>query len=326
MTAASSAEVQEKPKGPAPETAEEGVEQHDETEVAPPELPVFRPKLRERIRESWEARALYPGVARSSIPTFQGKLLGRAWLYLIPIMQVVGFGAVLGGVFHAKAPNGVPYIVFMIFSTQAFRLLQVIVLFTTTSTKMQKSKTRGLRFPLLIIPFAGIARGILMYGVSFVIALTAIVVFFFTRGKMYLQLNAQLLIGIAGLLLILAFGLAIGLTTSALYPRATDIRYFTRYAMQVWFFFTPVLYSIQSLPHPYQVVMHFNPLTPLVGMVQYGFLNAGGLVPLYSLLWSLAAIALTGLFGLWFFNRFANKFVGVYQVAGADELDDGDIF
>src|SRR6266567_5038162 len=38
MTAASSAEVQEKPKGPAPETAEEGVEQHDETEIAPREL------------------------------------------------------------------------------------------------------------------------------------------------------------------------------------------------------------------------------------------------------------------------------------------------
>ena len=58
-------------------------------------------------------------------------------------------------------------------------------------------------------------------------------------------------------------------------------------------------------------------------MVQWGFLDAGSLHPL-GILWSLGAIVLTMSFGLWFFNKLATRFLGVYRVVGEEEDDEDD--
>lgn len=289
------------------------------------DLPPLRPTVRERIREAWASRDLYPGTLRSSIPTFRSSLLGRAWLFLVPVMQIFSFAAILGGVFHAQAPNGVPYVLFIIFSMQAFRIFQMTLMYTTVGAKMHKSRTRALRFPLLLIPFASLSRALVVLGVYWAIAAVALLYYLVADGTLYLQMNFKPLIGFAGLVLLMAFAVAIGLVTSVAYMRARDVRYLVRYLLQLWLFFTPVLYSIQALPHPYQVIVQINPLTPLVGMVQYGFLNAAGDPGLYAVPWSIFAIFCTAAFGLWFFNRFANRWLGGYQFFGEDEDDEGDL-
>jgi ABC-type polysaccharide/polyol phosphate export permease len=140
-------------------------------------------------------------------------------------------------------------------------------------------------------------------------------------GHFYLNLSPRLLAGFAGLGLCLLFALAIGLTTSALYPRVRDIRYVVRYGLQFWIFLTPVFYSVQQLPHWAQVLSQVNPLTPMVSLVQYGFLDAGSVHP-WGLVWSVAAILLTGAFGLWFFNRYATQWIGIYTFDDGTGTDD----
>lgn len=286
-----------------------------------PELPTLRPPLGARLREAWESRHVFTATARSNVPTYRGSLLGPIWLFLIPVMHVVGFGVLLGGVFNAKAPNAVPYLLFLILSMQAFRMFQMTLMYATVSTKMVKTRTRALRFPLLLVPLAAVSRTLLVLGIYWTMAAIVLIYYLIARGTFYLQLNYHLLIGFVGLALMIVFALALGLTTSVIYPRARDIRYVVRYVVQFWMFFTPVLYSIEALPHTYQVIAQFNPLTPLVGLVQYGFLNAGGL-SVYGLLWSIAAIVLAGVFGLWFFNRHANQWIGVHQVRDPEEDDE----
>lgn len=302
-----------------------GPEEAEERRPSQPPLVVWQPTLRARIREAWDSRHLLAPLGRSAIPTYDGLILGRAWHFIIPIMQVTGFSVLFGVVLGASAPNDVPYILYLIFGLLAFRVLQMTLTFTTVSTKMLKAQTRALRFPLLLIPFTALARAFVVLAVYWAVAAVVLIYYAVAKGTLYLQLNLHFLAGIAGLALVMLLALAIGLTTSVIYPRARDVRYFVRYAVQFWMFFTPIVYALQALPPGWQSIAQANPLTPIIGLVQYGFLDAGWVRP-WGLAWSLAAILLIGSFGVWFFNRNANAWIGVYQFSAEPEQDEEDLF
>lgn len=304
----------------------DGVSVEDErAETGAPELPLWQPTLRERVRETWHARHLAPGLMRSSIPTYQGRVLGRTWLWLTPTTHVFGFGLLFGGVFHAHAPNGVPYLLFLVFGMQAYRVVQTTLLFETKATKMVRPMTRGLAFPLLLIPFTAFGRVVVHLAVYWVIAAGLLIYYYATTGHFYLQLDYHLLVGVAGILLCMGYGLALGLFSSVIYPRARDVRYMERYVMQIWLVLTPVFYSFGTLPHTYRLLAQLNPLTSIVGMVQYGFVDAGVLLP-WGILWAVAMLFALIAVGVWFFNRFATRWIGVATVQSGVDDDDDDIF
>jgi homopolymeric O-antigen transport system permease protein len=299
----------------------EGAEAEDER-TAITELPLWQPKTWERVREAWQSRHLVPGMARSSIPTYEGRLLGRAWLVLTPVLQVFSFGLLFGGIFHAETPNDVPYLLYLVFGMQAFRIVSLTLMYETKSTKMVRPMARGLALPLLLIPFTALGRVIFHLSFYWAIAAGLLLYYLATSGHLYLQLNSRLLIGVAGVLLCLGYGLAIGLFTSVIYPRTRDIRYMERYALQLWILATPVFYSFHALPHTWQIVAQLNPLTSLIGMVQYGFVDAGVLLP-WGILWAVGLLVVLVVTGVWFFNRYATRWIGIQATPqGVDDVDD----
>jgi lipopolysaccharide transport system permease protein len=320
MTAPTAADLRDALLQPAPPpTVDEELEHEDEEELAAFVLPIWQPTLRERLREAWNSRHLLPGLWRSAIPTHQGKVLGRAWHLLRPLWSIFGMALIFGGIFHAKAPNGIPYILFVVFSYQAFTLFRITVMYETVGSKLLKV-VRNLRVPLLLLPIAILGRVFVRLAVYWAVAVIVLLYYVIVKGHLYLQLNAKLLVGIAGIVLALAFGVAVGLITGVTYGRARDVKYFMRYLMGVWLFVTPVYYSASALPGWAQTVAQFNPMTGVVNMVQYGFLDAGSLRT-FGVAWALGALAVTGTFGLWYFNKFATRWIGVYR---RDEDDDED--
>jgi len=195
-------------------------------------------------------------------------------------------------------------------------------MYETVSPKQIKA-ARNLRIPLLLVPLAILGRVFARLSVYWLIAACILLYYWIAKGHLYLQLNARLLVGVAGVALCLIFGIAIGLFTMVLYARARDVKYLLRFFLPVWLFLTPVYYSAHQLPAWAQAVSQVNPLTGVVTMVQWGFLDAGTLHPL-GILWSLGAIVLTMSFGLWFFNKLATRFLGVYRVVGEEEDDEDD--
>jgi lipopolysaccharide transport system permease protein len=293
-------------------------------EAGPVDLPLWQPTVRERVGEAWQSRQIALGLARSSIPTYDGRLLGRTWIFITPVMQVFGFGLIFGGIFNAKVPNGVPYLIFLVFGMLAFNLLSITLLYETKATKYVRPLTRGLVFPLLLIPFAVLGRVVQHLAIYLTIAAGLLIYYLATTGHFYLQVGTRFLIGCAGVALCVGYGIALGLFTSVMWPRAKDVRYLERYVLQLWMILTPIFYSYSALPHSYQVLAQLNPLTSILGMVQYGFVDAGMLLP-YGILWSVAVLAALLGSGVWFFNRYATRWIGIHTPrAGADDDDDDD--
>ena len=110
-----------------------------------------------------------------------------------------------------------------------------------------------------------------------------------------------------------------------LYGRAKDVKYFIKYLTPIMMFLTPVYYATSALPGWAQTLVKFNPLTGIVNMVQYGFLGAGKFQPV-AVAVSVGGLIVSGVFGLWFFNKFATRWLGVYRVGQDDEDDEDDDF
>jgi ABC-type polysaccharide/polyol phosphate export permease len=96
------------------------------------------------------------------------------------------------------------------------------------------------------------------------------------------------------------FTYGLGLLLSALAVTFRDIVHFVNIVLQIWFWGTPILYSLQYVDnHPgFQVLLKLNPMTgPVVGLRNVVLLNRPPSVPLlaYDLFISLAFLAVGGL-------------------------------
>jgi ABC-type polysaccharide/polyol phosphate export permease len=300
-----------------PDLDEDGVEAAD-TRVP------WQPTLRESIREAWEGRPLLRGLFATALSTYEGYFLGRLWLILRPFMQVFGFAVLFGGVFGAKAPNGVPYLLFLVFSIQGWHTFQRTLIFQCRGAYQFKGLARKLKLPLLLIPIAGPFQGVVYLFVYWLFAIPLLIYYWITKGHLYLGSPKQLAVGVAGLVLSFGWGWAFGIPFSLLYMKAKDVRLGLRYGTQLWMLITPVFYSLDQLHGTAHTVAQINPLTGAMSLVQYGFLDAGT-PQLYAVAWSVIGFFLVAIFGLWAFSHYAVQFVALGTSAREDDEDSDDV-
>lgn len=268
------------------------------------ELTQWRQPLRRSLRETWESRHLLRPMGAYSVPDYAQTQIGRWWLFLRPGLPIIAYSIVFAGIFGAKAPHGIPYLVFLLFGMQGWQLFQRTVVFETRSFQVLGKFTRTLNVPLLFVATAAISRALAIFFVYAVFGVGALAYYGIAHHKLYLELGPQLLVGLAGWVVALLYGWGTGLFTAALNSRYRDVRFTLPVFMQFLMFCTPVVYALDQVPKQFQPLAQVNPLTGVMEMVKYGFLGAGELRPI-GIAWSLVALVGTVLLGLLFFNRFA---------------------
>lgn len=267
-------------------------------------LEPWRQPLRRSLRDAWESRHAVRPLMNSIIPDYRRAFLGRWWLFLRPALGVGGQALIFGGIFGARSPNGVPYLVFLLFGAQGWHLFQRTVVFETRSFRRFGRLTRNLKVPLLLLPVAAIGPALIQFFVYAGFATIGLVYYVVARGELYLEMGPQLLAGVAGWTLCVVFGWAVGMFLAVLNALYEDVRFTLGVVLQFWLYCTPVVYPLEKIPERFQPLAEVNPLTAVMELIKYGFLGSGE-VHLPALAWSLVAIAGTSIAGLWFFNRYA---------------------
>jgi lipopolysaccharide transport system permease protein len=64
------------------------------------------------------------------------------------------------------------------------------------------------------------------------------------------------------------------LLTSALNVRFRDVNFIIQALLIVWFYATPIIYTFSFIPHLYIWFWRINPMTSIVQLFQYAFLDA----------------------------------------------------
>jgi lipopolysaccharide transport system permease protein len=271
-----------------------------EAHTAEPEL--YRPTVREMVRDTWAARSVIPRLGiRIKIKGIGGTKLGRLWLVLRPVISIFGMGLLFGAVLNTPS-HGLPYIVFLLVSQQAWLAFERTAFWAVRSFDSYRRVVRNFYMPLLAVPTAALMPAFVEWCVIGVIGIITLAVFSIVDGQMYVQISPLLLLLPFVHLLAAAVGLAIGYWLAPLNQRARDVRIVFRIALQPWMFATPVVYPFSQLPQGLKLVATLNPATAPVEIARYALLGVGG-IPWVALACSVGFVIFVGGSGVWFFTR-----------------------
>lgn len=256
----------------------------------------------ERVREFWRYRRLIPYFGKRFIEKLYLRTwLGWLWIPLRPILdvgaRVLIFGALLG-----VPSDGVPYLLFFLIGMSAWQFFATTTYWATRCVELNRRVLKRMYLPRLTVLVASVAPSALFYIMYMIIAAIVVAYYQIADGVFYLVLGPELLIAVAGLVLSTLLALSIGLFTSIWGAQARDVRFTLAYVLNFWFFLTPVIYPLSTIPEGFQTVASLNPMTAPIEMVRYGFLGSGE-VPLTALAVSVGTIVVIALGGLAYFSR-----------------------
>ena len=219
-----------------------------------------------QLRAVWEYRELlYFLVWRDIKVRYKQTALGVAWIVLQPVIGMVVFSLLFGGLL--KVPSGeVPYPIFAYAALLPWNYFASSLNRSSTSLVASSNLITKVYFPRLVIPMAGVLSGLVDFAIAFVI-LIGLMIFYGiapTAGVVWLP---------GFLLLAMLTALGFGLWLSALNVRFRDINQLVPFLVQIWMYVTPVIYGSTLLPERFRPLLGLNPMTGVVEGFRWALLG-----------------------------------------------------
>lgn len=199
---------------------------------------------------------------------FARSRIGLFWSILHPLAQALIFALVLSEVLGAKL-KGVNfeagYSIYLMAGLAAWGLFSEILNRCLTVFIDNAGVMKKIAFPRICLPV--IVWGSALLNHLLLLAAIAVVFLFFGHipGAAWLFLPAGIL-----LISVLAFGLGMMLGIINVFVR--DVGQLLSVVLQVWFWLTPIVYPISTLPEQLRWLLDINPMVPLVGIYQNAML------------------------------------------------------
>lgn len=221
------------------------------------------------LRSLWQYRYFILSSIRGELKgRFARSYLGGFWVVLHPLAQALIFSIVLAEVMRAKMPNmdsTAAYPIYLLSGMAAWGLFSEILNRSMTIFIEQSSAMKKIAFPRLCLPVI-VWGGAILNHIFLLLAIAVIFLFFgHYPGVAWLYL-------IPGIVLVslLAFGLGVFLGVVNVFSR--DVGQFMAVVMQLWFWFTPIVYVKTAIPDSFHPIINANPMTGLVEIYQNALL------------------------------------------------------
>jgi len=255
------------------------------------------------LRELWRYRELiFFLIWRDIKVRYKQTLLGAAWAIIQPFFTMVVFSIFFGQL--AQIPSDdIPYPIFSYTALLPWQLFENGIRKAGNSLVASRNLITKIYFPRLAIPLASVIAGL----VDFVLAFTVLL------GMMwYFDYRPTGAVWFMPLLLLLTVvtALGTGLWLSALNVAYRDVGYLIPFILRVWFFLTPITYSVSIVPEAYQTLYALNPMTGVIQGFRWSMLGVGS-PPSIMLATSLAAAFVLMVSGLLYFRRMERTFADV---------------
>jgi lipopolysaccharide transport system permease protein len=232
-------------------------------------------------------------VARDLKARYRGSTLGLLWTLLNPLLHM----AIYALVFSVYIRNDMArYPAFLLCGILPWTWFSSALLLGTTAIIEGGSMLKKVFFPPQVLPTVTVIATFINFLLSLPLLFGVLLLFGVTFGWSLLTLP---------LIMTAQFGLTLGLTLiiSAVSVRYRDIPPILGHMLMFWFFLTPIIYPMGSVPERFRALLSFNPATPFFVAYQQALLY-NRLVPweAFGIMIGLGAVAL--LAGVLIFERF----------------------
>jgi ABC-2 type transport system permease protein len=240
---------------------------------------------------------------------FFGSVLGYVWTLMRPLMLFGVLLFVFTEIIEINRGNPVPhYTEYLLESLILFTYFQEATAGAVPSLVGRENLLRRVRFPRLVVPLS-----VALFSL-FNLCMNLIVVFIFILASgVDPRMSWLELIPLVGLLVILSTG--VGMLLSALYVRFRDIQPIWEVFVQLLYYGSPIMYTVQTakrhhfLNIPFARILVINPIGAIITQARKALLqpsapSAAAAIGGYArLLIPLGIIAGLFVLGLWYFNH-----------------------
>lgn len=190
---------------------------------------------------------------------YKNARLGFLWAFIYPIILMVILNIVFTKILTIKIPN---YPFFLLCGLFPWTFFTTSLSNSTVSIVDNARLIQKIYFPRAILPIAVILNNLINFIFCLILLLILLAVF---------KIKLSLYIIYLPLILIIQaiFIISISLITSHLYIQYRDIKYLVEVLLLIWFYATPIFYSLELVP---QKIYPFYIFNPMVGIIS-GYRN-----------------------------------------------------
>jgi ABC-2 type transport system permease protein len=235
---------------------------------------------------------------------YKGSALGILWSYLYPLAMVAVYTLVFSILWRAvDVPH---YPLFILSGLAVWTFFQAAIQLAAGSVVANANLIRNVRFPREVIPTSVVLSQAVASLVMFAVLVPAALVIVPHAGR-----TMVLAVPMFAAFLCLTLGLGWLVSTANVFFR--DVEHLVAVLFLPWFFLTPILYSLDTLPRAanhlwlIHLLRYGNPVTPYVEGIRGAIVQ--GEVPGVSLLvYIFVAGPLVAAIGLSVIQRFEGRF------------------
>ena len=191
---------------------------------------------------------------------FARSKLGGLWVIINPLSQVLIYSLILSNILLAKLPgidSQYAYAIYLMAGLLAWNLFSEIISRCLNLFIAQANIMKKISFPRITLPTIVVGSCLLNNLLLFIcmLGIFSILGHQFTLIMFWL-IPLTLIVGV--------LSLGIGLIAGVMNVFIRDIGQAFAVILQVWFWFTPIVYPATIVPESYRHLMQYNPMYPLV--------------------------------------------------------------
>jgi len=245
-------------------------------------------------------------VRRDLTNRYKGSVMGWAWAFVTPAVQIVIFTLIFSGIFNARfgtesGPFG--FAVYLFCGLLPWIAFSDGVQRATTALVENVNLVKRVVFPVEALPVNVALSAIVQQLIGTVVLIVAALLFLKALHPTGLWLP---------LLLIAQFLITVGLgwLMASLGVFIRDTPQFTQLLLMTWLYLTPIFYPENIIPEKYRWLVNLNPMAPLIR--SYRRILLEGQAPDWRGLSVTLVFALVCfVFGYWWFERTKKAFADV---------------
>jgi ABC-2 type transport system permease protein len=211
--------------------------------------------LIKRIKGIWEFKYLiYNLVARDLKVKYKGSTLGFLWSLLNPLLMLVVYTVAFKYVIKLRVPN---FTIFLFSALLPWNFLNSSLSMGVLSITENSNLVKKVYFPREVLPLSVVLVNLFHFFLTFIVLIPALLFFNVTPG-----LTFFFLIVIIFFQSLFVLGLTFIAAAMNVYYR--DVKHFLEVLLQVWFWVTPIIWSVNLVPEKLRDYAYLNPLTPFI--------------------------------------------------------------
>ena len=207
------------------------------------------------FKELYEYRQLLKSnISKEVRGKYKGSFLGVLWSFVNPLLMTLVYAIVFPFLLKSSQPH---YTTFIVIAIIPWTWFTYTIMSGTNTFLVNAGIIKKVYFPREILPISIVTSGLINYLISCII----IGIFLLFSG-----IGFSIYILYLPLIVLIQYILQLGIIfiTSSIDVYIRDAEYIINFIVQMVFYATPVLYSIDMFPEKFRWILRLNPLATII--------------------------------------------------------------